>query len=1074
MRDLKKLNVTFILFGFIAVSCITAFILSSAISSELDIPHSIESDYFDVYGYNPIADAPSKIIVQPDKVAFPQYRFEYSYQDINLSSGFYSIDNINEIPKEDFSEKVEKSDDQYASIVPEIPHSQNELKRNYFVFSASVSSDYIFSYLLDNLYYPLSPDMDNYLAFDSVLGTSGDIVLESNVEDITTKFFETDDPYSLPNENAYYEVIEPTEEYLTFDIETGGVTIYNESLYQLYQILDANRDLILDGLLTIEFLEDIISTKDPNRYYEINIILHIINLQNRNFFNWFAEKCYTYEEFVLGTGINIDDGYKVFSNFNPYSISEISGKISIFLDYPDASAPRIDSYEIQCWNYILEDWVTQHIGREVPPMQLTNVWLFDEFKINTNSWQYVRPTNDTYADENTIRWRIKVNAQRDVGDTEPIRVKIGGLWTSIKQEFLEFAVDLTFKVDKVGIDKNDITSCNVILEYHTQDWEYLYDAMFITKFISSQNGLRMDYIVESEAFYDQPIRDDRKGLPIPSEIIESDTTVKITLYGQFSRYSKTGILRDPKVFFDKISMQYEFQDSVIIKRQSLINFNALELIWWTYDIEIPSNVVYLEFEHPLDWIFIDKYFGLVEKEGGNNVTQMWIESVTNVDIDDLYDDAIVRFDERTMFYLGPGRYRFWFRSFNYMKYSSITNSTGDEVEQNSPLEIDRYTNYSMYMNDEFLDNRRPSNYYGGMQLEFYGTDHTGRNTAVIGPCNGTQIPYTQGGYNRYNRWKVDYNHTYLDDLFGHIRIDYYWHNDDFTEVGFGYSWMYIAYVSFEKPIVSIISPINGRRLGVNQTNYAILASWHLNNDKAWIKIENEEAIELTKLSDAISEGENIPEELLSIPVTIQKFYFFTEINTQGLVENYSQSGSEELVLSLKGWSVAKIGIVEVYSDNVTINFKIVQKPEFILDPIEDIYINRKARINYYCPEGIESMDVYINTNIDKILIAEIGGTGQFQSSYLFRGYHTYVIPFRFDSPGQFSITMEVRDEIGNVIIIQSNNFSVVNDDDRLWFTRIIDELIETVILWASYIGIGIVYVKKNSNKLPRKFIFKEL
>lgn len=1059
--------------GFLLLGGLTALFFSNITAQSVDIPYSIEADYFDIYQFNPVKNSPSRIIDQPITIAYPQSRFEFPHSEIELTKGKYSINGISQSSKTDFEKNINASDDTYGYIIPTISDSDNSILENYYNFQSNEGELFLL---------PLSPDLDHYLSFDDIDGTSGTIVDDSDIDEIVGRFNIANNPYLYPDNSTFIEVeSDQTSESLSIDVSNGGLAIWNQSLQEMYSVMDNNRQEIIEGKYNPESFLGYFVNPTAEEVYEYAILSSIMDARNRNFFLWFAEKCFTYEDFLIGMGIDISDGYEVFASFNPYAVTNIRGKIALYIDAPDSEPdyPEMQNYSIQCYNYILNDWVTILTRHADPLLQLTNTWLFDEFMINTNHWQYIYDFEDDANEADSfVRWRVLVNGERDGNDDQPIKLRLGGLWTAIDQQFTEFEMEVSFKVTEEGIGKQNIKSARFILEYHTDDWEELYDGMYLVRdagyytyqqnFYSVDSGMWLTYeydihyqsIVNNAEIYAHPIRDNRVGISISGDLIDEDTTVSLTIHGKFNRFDRQGAVKDIKIAIDKMGMQYEYGDTIEIERKTWINYNSMDIFYWSYDMNISSNVVFLEFEYPNDWVFIDRYFAMVEKmDTGQNVSDIWIQSVEDDNYESLYDDSTVRFDSRSLFYLGPGTYRFWFRSFNYITDVSVYNSTYSKYELGGSLQVDDKTYYNVTLNNLWKDPTEKEDYEGNMEISFKGYSASGEERTTLGSFNAEQFNLTDGSKVYWNQFFFNYTHTYLDDLFGHIRVEVYWHNTEYTSIGYKLFWLYIAYASDEKPIISLIDPQNDGRWGANTTAYISIASWHLNTISSWAKIDGDE-YELKQLTDALEDGDMIPEDLTTVPSYLRKFYWFTSVETSEIAENHDleQTGSTEIEIEVG--SVAKYGSVDVYSDNTTVSVTLISHPNFIFDPVQNIYLDEKPQIDYYCPDGIVGMDVYIEGGTGSILIAEVGGNENTQSTFLYKGYHTYLVPLRLTTPGTFNIRLVITDDVGNEFQAISNEFSVIDTDDRMWFTRILDETVEISILWFSYLSIGIIYLRK--------------
>lgn len=1066
MKGMSKYTAGIFIILFMVLTSVTVAVIEHAMEQS-KLKTMISPSYFQLYS-DPTLDRPDRIIDQPDGMAYPQSRYEFPYIGMNITQGTLSIDGESETSVDAFTERVSSSDDKYGSILPTISSSSISLLSNYYIFEDKEGNYFPL---------PLSPSMDHYLAFDSIDGTSGTIIDNSSIDEITSSFVIANDPYLLPNNGTYISFEgNSTAESVSLSVSSGGVTIYNSSLYSLYSILDSHREEIINGKVNPESLLAYFFSDTQAQYYEFSILYSIIQARNRQFFTWFAEKCFSYDEFLNGIGIEMDKGYRVFAKFNPYAVSEIRGKIALYIDnYDPTRYPEIVNYSVQCYNYIAERWVTIMTRREDPQLSLVNTWLYDTFVINSNAWQYIYDFNgDSELAGNFIKWRVVVNGVRDPNDDAPIRVRLGGIWTSIKQNFKEFNARFSFKLNESGIAKRDISSARFIIEYHTENWDPLYDGIYVTHNIGEHTFSESYYDIQTDTWkllsysvsyqsvldngeiYASPVRDNRIGVTVPNTMIADDTEIVITLAGRFAPYTRNGEESHPKVWIDKVSMEYQYEKPIPIKRKTWVYYDSLDLFYWTYDINVSSHIVSLEFSYPTDWIFIDKYFALVEKlDSGENVSYMWIDSKNDPSMDDLYENGLVRMDFKTTFYLGAGTYRFWFRSFNYLSDLSVFNSTGGECKNGERVKINDTTFYNVTLNGNWKNPAIKRNYDGGLEVTFSGYGSDGKTIKTIGPFYGKQYSYVEGGTTKWNKWYLNYTHLYEDGIYGYIKVIVYWHNFDHDEIGIAVFWLYITYASDRPPIVSVISPTDGGRWGITKTNYIIAASWHSSTIGTYADVDGT-FIPLERLSSALESNEAIPEELVGIPSQLRDFFWFVPINVSDIVGNVEPSTDIEINV----WSVAYYSGNDLYSDNTTIRVSVVSSPNFKIDPLANVPIGEKARLTYYCPEGIEKMSIYINDGLTSIKVLEIRNDAYVHSSYLYKGYHTLYVPYRFSSAGVYTISVSVTDDVGNTITITSNEFSVVNTDDRVWILKVFDNLTEISLLWASYLFGGFIYVRK--------------
>lgn len=1061
--------ITFILLG----TFTTLFYIQ--ITDELKIPHSIEADYFDANAFNPAISSPSRIIDMPDEHAYPQSRYNHIPTDFNITRGGIRV-NGRETTRNDFIERIYSSDDEYGEVIPTTISYQTSSYKNYYPFvfeKKPLIAQRAFML-------PLSPNLDHYLAFDNVFNTSKSVITDdTKLHEMRSRINVANNPYLMPDTDTYLSIESNNDDHkiLTVEFETGGVSIFNESLYRMYTTLDNNRELILNATsnnFEYNLFLDIYSD-NPSVYYEFYLFREVINAKDRSFFRWFAEKCFSYYDFCISLGYDFEEGYKVFVNFNPQAITNIGGKIAIYID-TESGNPTVNGYIVQAWNYLIESWVDVIVRTEGA---IKNNWLYDSFNItlSENPWQYINYDQDTYLkDSNFIKWRVITNA--DATHELPIKIRIGGLWTSVIQEFIDFELEMKFKVDDPAITKNDLFSTKLIVEYHTEGWNSLSDLMVVTQDIGNipythtyydpdlgqvrtkVSTAKFKQILEGGSLYASSVRDNLMGVMIPENMIDSNTEVTVTIAGIFPRYSIEHGTYLPKIRFDKIAMQYEYTKPIDIKKKAWLNYNSLDTFYWSYDIQINNNLVYLEFEYPKDWIFIDQYFALVENlDIQKNVSYLWIDSLTNKHVDRLYDSTYIRFDSRAMFFLGSGLYRFWFRSRNYITNFTIMNSTHYQYNTGDAIKMNETTIYDIQLNRNWLNANNKQDCDGAMEVSFIGNNKQEEKLYKFGPFNGTQYNVTENNRTYWNYWQLNFTHEYSHNMYGHIQIECLWYNLEYNKIGLRIFWLYISYTSDAKPIISIVEPEREGRWGANQTNYITVASWHLNTEYVWCELDGIRT-NMTNLDYAIKNNKTVPLKLRSVAGYLQKFYWFSNVDTSAILEKHSPEQSSNVKIEFTVGSVAGFEGEAIESDEVKFNVNIISSFQVKLNPVFNIKLNEKPKIIYECPEGINKMDVYIKMDENEILISEIGDVAQSKSFYLNKGVHSYVIPYRVSMPGVYTIVLKITDDVENVIIVESNEFTVIDDDDRLWITKVLDESLEIIILWSAYFSAGVIYIKK--------------
>ena len=1100
MKTYKNIIGVFFIIIFI-ILCLFTTIIFLRISNTFSIPYSVEADYFDKYPYNPMIGSPNKIINHPDTYAVSQSKYNYAPINFTILRGGMKV-NDKEATTNEIMSAISLSDDSYASVVPIQKSFDDSIFKNYFTFK-DINHNMLG---INNQIFmlPLSPHLDHYLSFDTINVENGDIINNIYLKEMASRIYAANNPYLLPNDNVYIPInsISGASE-LRINVSSGGISLFNQSVYEFYKILDKNRELIIQGKISLDVLMNWLKgniygfTKE--NYYDIYLILHIIYAKNKAIYKWFAEKCFTYDEFLEALDLDFNKGYKVFASFNPFAVEKIKGKVALYIDAPfnNPNSPVIKSYTIQAWNYFINNWVNISTRIDLPNLQLANVWLYDEFTITSdmNPYQYIYDNEDLFNTENNIiKWRIVVSAINVNENTNPIKIRLGGIWTSIEQKFYEYQMSMTFKVNDPLITKNHLKNVKLILEYYTKNFNDLYNSMYIAYTVSNytymhqyydfqenkikyiNNTITIQSILDGSRIYNTQLRDTRQGVIIPFELINSNTEITIVLCGLFSKFDMLGNINPFQIYFDKISMQYEYEKIIEIKRKTWINYNSLNLLYWTYDIAVDSNLVYLEFEYPNDWIFIDNNFALVQNlNTGKNISSYWISSKEYNRIP-LYDNDHIRINTQIIYFSQTGIYRFWFRSLNYISSVAVSDSLNISYLPNTKLKMNDRTTYNITINNNWLNSKIKSHFEGNMTVEFYGYTYNNSGLKSLGPFNGSQIYIYDQNYYHWNYWSFTFIHLYSQQLFGSIRIEFYWHNSDHTKIGFRLFWLYISFESSDIPQNSIISPINNTRFGINKTNYLIVASWHLQTKNVSYTLNNDnKELALINLEEAKNKSIIIPNELIDVPSYLYKFYWFAKLSFENLSTQYDLTKEKEILISISVKSIAFYNGTEIHSNILNTNVKIILNPDFVLNPIQNIQLGQRARIQYTCPDGITMIKFYIRDYFTTFLISKIGNENQTQSSYLYKGYHIYILPYEFKDVGNYTIIAEVMDDVGNVITIESNEFYVIDYDDRLWIMKFLDESVEIIILWITYIGMGIIYKNKNKNKnLEMKFTWIQI
>jgi hypothetical protein len=750
------------------------------------------------------------------------------------------------------------------------------------------------------------------------------------------------------------------------------------------------------------------------------------------------------------------------------------------------------------------------------PLQLINTEITDEFYINTNAWQYIDPWLS--GNGNFVKYRVVVNASRGGGDNGNITVRFGGIWTKLTQEYIEVVYDLVYRVEDQDITKNDLKTNPVFaLEYHTEGFQNPNDGIFVSRSISflldflfnlvdiienpsevlevlsgnsvlNASVLFNTYSValdENIKFGASPVVDVKKGIIIPMDMVLNDTTVLMRIHGLFGKYNRDGEIQQPKIHIDKAAVLYEFEVPVEVKSTSYIDPNTLDFFYVAYEVEIGKGFVNLEIPIPDDYILLDddSGWGLIESPRLTDITHYWRESVRENEFGDyinepLFSEVFVRIDARIIFFERTGTYRFWFRVQNYGESLEAKKFDGSVYNIFDTLEMERITNYTMTLRnfEGQISKADTGAFNGSFYMEVRGESFNGLSDEFLGPIDGYHHNYT--AYNnetelfetRWDKFKLLHNHTFTDGLngnglWGDLKFIFIWISLDQKHIGFTTFTLSVMRVANEPPIMSIVDPQQEERWGANTINYMIVKAYHINTVSVQAQFIGDATIhDLINLDDAINDPNFegvIPPDLITVPIGRRFLYWFKEFSGNDLANLYPpEEGSSTIEVDIKGTS--NVGLTNYTSDPVRVTFELVDRSDFELLPVFDIFLNQRVLLKYYSPEGISTMRVYIFDGINQILISVIGNGSE--SVYLYEGIQSYVIPFRFTLEGQYSIIVEVIDDVDNFMIFESNPFFVFNDDDRPWYVRMLDETFQVLGIWASFtlsiLGIGLTSLKK--------------
>lgn len=997
-------------------------------------------------------------------------------------------------------------------------------------------------------YYRISPELSTFISVDDIIDTKGYLYNESHTDNFYGKIVAANSEYLYPHPSSYYEfrVTDGVTSKLEFEATTGGLRFFNDTMYSFYESMWRAKRIVDKyineqiSLITYfaEYFQNLVAPKESDiRIVSNDLTIAIWMQQNPIMYDFFNALNPTYEDFLDFMGCDINRGFNSFIRFDPYAVTKISGKIQLYIDMPqeNPNLPYVNRYHVQLWNYYTGEWNDVLVRQNTLPIQLTNTWLYDSFYIDANCWQYCHPLYDLENTSASLRWRVVVDTTRGEGDIGDIRVRFGGIWSSFTSEFIDFSMSFDFRVENENITVFDLLADPVFyFEYHTDGWQSIYEGVTISKpvlsyfemiysarefildFLSDTSfyvnmilNEGIDYFVNyisdnflleeySDIIFDpynkiknMPSRDERIGYSINRMIVAHDTFIRIGVNGRFAKYDRDGNLRDPKLYIDKATMQYEYKTPIEVSSKTYINMKKTDYAYTMFEINVTDDVVNLELPIKQDMEFLSSDFSLVESPTFKNISYYWWDSMkTDLKTGEyleqpLFDANTIRFSAKIFFFEGSGTYRVWCKipnyaeSVNIYKNSTYTYSLYERIVMEQPI------NYTMKIRNLYDLQSTNFQLFNGTQMtiDIQGYSSNGKSIVNIPRLYGNMTNYTVGGTTYYNMMSVNYTHLYTDNMWGTISYSFHWMDAD----GWKHAWypylLTILRVSLEPPIISVIDPSQGTRWGASKVNYAVVAAWHSDTIGVYIRFDGwNENISLIRLSEAMNNPEidpliaeyGIPLELFNIPISWRDFYWLYPIEGEELAFYYPNDGSGERDITANIWGESLVGSTIYTSDAISVDFKLVHKNNFNIFPVYDISVGQKIRLQYYCPDGIDTITLYLqdDTGMNTKLVVLGNGTS---TSFLYEGYQTYTIPFRFTYEGEFRIFIEVYDDLENYDTYTTNTFRVINTDTRPWYVRLIDEGIQLMILWTSFtastLGLGIVMIKKKSEK-PITFIYK--
>jgi len=1159
MNSDQKKSITIFVISLFAVSSL-GFIGFWTISDSLlsQKPLSIDTNLDEnTESFQPIYDT---YFDNPNTTVYPQHRFEYSPKMQSVKNGIF-IDT-------EHNDGTQLSDDIYGILEPQLQNKNftEPIYRtlyNFFTVNWQVlpkEEILIELQLIDNVYnnsfiipgpvwdaignlyfyFRINPELENFLSVDEIIDTQGILTDEHNVSNFYGKLVAADSDYLYPHPESYYEFTEDDQvtENIEFEATTGGLRFFNDTMFTFYQsllrakvMIDSQEDDMSIITYLLEWLNSLINPSMEDYLVLVNDLTIAMWLEESDviyaFFDQFDPDFALFLDFF---GVDPTKGFESFIAFDPYAITQINGKVQLYIDMPqdNPNLPHIDRYKVQLWNYYTLDWNDVLIRENQAPMQIINTWLYDNFHIDQNCWQYCHTVYNDQNETDSFKWRVLVETTRNSGDNGDIKVRFGGIWSSFKSEYMECSWSASFTVDKPEINVLDLLSDPVFyFEYHTEGWQSPYEGFTISRPVFTlleaiygsielfeeynanfnnlindlmNNGIESVYenLYEKYAvgiysdsivdpFYkikNMPNRDERIAFGIDRMYVNYDTWVTIGVNGRFAKYDLDGQLRNPKIYIDKASMQYEYKTALNITSKTYIDTNNIDFAYSVFEIDVSENIINLELPIRQDYAFISNDFALVESPNFRNISSYWINSLKTDDIsgefleEPLFDDNIIRFSMKIFFFEGIGIYKIWCKIPNYIENINVYHSSGDLYEMYENITVEDSTTYKIQLKEIFnYDGMNSSDFSGNLFMDAIGNSYNGKTKKSLPRKYGIQSTHTEVDENsstiiKHNNFDIIYSHVYSDGLWGNIDYKFFWNDNSGWRFGWIPYYLLILRVSKAPPIISVVNPLDNERWGVFKPNYLTVTAWHSETSGVFAKFNGwNENISLIKLSDALEnlsidpniEEFGIPQNLLQIPSTWQDYYWIYPIYGKTLEELYPNDGSGYSDINVKIWGESLVGQTTYISSNVSIDFKLIHDNNFEVLPVYDIEVGQKIRLRYYCPEGITTIKISLQdkTGLNTQLVILGNET---KTMFLNEGFQTYTVPFRFTYASEFKIFVEVYDDLENYNIYTTNEFIVDETDSRSWYIRLLDEGAEIMILWTSFtgsaLGLGVILIKR--------------
>lgn len=1050
-----------------------------------------------------------RTIQTPDRTALPQLQIEHVPIASTLYRGsFVAADGRLDasVTPAIFASRTSLSDDIYGYLGSDPAYENTEID-NYYTIPMSLEGEDT-TYQLDFAHW-LGPQVDSYLAMDNIISYDGSEAPEAvNPNDISRTIIAANDLYLLPSGAHYNFTV--NNNLFSLVTETGGVTLYNQSIYQLYtafQYYHQYRTNNLDNLPLTEYMASYWAMEPLGLQWLITAIADAMILPENQDFYAKISNINDYDSFLSFINVDLDIGYRVFTRFNPAFVGSIDGCVSINIQ-PTGSA-QLNSYSVDLWNYYSQSWVPIYTRQNMNNL-LENTWLLDEFFMDSTPWQYITPPTTPSADQ--IQWRISVNGT-NINADNPINVQFGGIWTRCHYAIVTFDLDLTFQVPNPSVTKANLyAEPQFVLEYTTTGIETSNENMILVVPLDDQIGDPQTYyvsILPQSQFYPSPLKDTRRGYPISDHLIAENTSIHLRLRGVFARYNRDGNIQTPVIAVDKLAMMYRYITPIPIHTQAFYDEDVPDAIDWIYELNVTTDITALTITHPQDLRFLTPELARVQGPGDKDITEYWLKNAQ------LYTSTSVNISTQILYYEGAGTYRLWFRAPNYIDDAynrprngmQVLNATYDAMTDGDTLAINMETSYRIYLKEMYgVNPLNRTSCLGNYTVAIRGTD-TITDTAKVLGVTGYQANYTVDviispeltiEYMYHSMFELNYTHLPSDQLYGNLTIDGIWVNYAGDKVGIASRQFIMPVYMNTQPVAYFHTPLPvidfrlRTRWGVNINNSIIVTAWHAQTTAVKVNVTSGGHIyalnfSLYRYIDVKAEydkaqqglpntyytmypdvayGNGLPDLDYVIPSALP-FYWFRPFVGGELDEvpiDY-RTGSAAVILTM----VSVASYPGFYSESVakSVIVTLIDRPAFRVEGIPPVDLNEYPVINYYCPQGIIKLEFFVNDTLNEYE----AGRMEVPSLYLDEGYHSYEFPYPFPFAGNYSLRLRVTDDVGNVVDFRTNWFIIQDPDQRSWILRVGDELIQLAGAWIAFAFGG--YAVRRSRKISSLDIFPE-